>query len=812
MIDTKKQRLIFILATISLGISSIIFIPFGSVKFTYAEALIKFIICPLIIAVLNIIITSKKFLDYRPTDRFSSFASYVPVFGYFLALVVYTVFLISRANPVALYTYQKFLGLMMMFGGVAIGISLCLCLFDRLAIKLTKFSIVLIDIVVIVAFLINTFIFNSKIAKAYETISLTNHTKWHTFALIVLGVIFFVSIFLRMRSLYIGKEEFTSQDKEELLAKWQSKRDTEYFQAELTLLYSLVNYSADRLSIDLYSENESKVAKQAVAKADKLSVKVSELQSQLKAIKEREAIEQARNHKMSLAYAELKNQVKIEVATAELEAAKKELEIISNGFEKNSSDYKADLALYEEEKNELETKLAALENEKAELSLKLKPIEEEKPVEVVETKVEEKKEKVFTYPYEQLVKYSQSLNHSDLSVVVNPKGTLHKFMVGNKPYLITQKTTSDYRVTFLVEDTKLLDYLQGYPGLISVANTPKGGNWLKLVNKGELEADFIKKLVDESLVAELAFEKAKEEAKEAARLAKEEAKAEELRRKEEEKANREKLKLAEKILADNEKEAARQAREAEKARKEAEKEAARLAKEAEREAQEEAARQAKEAELQAKEAELLAKEAELQATAEEEEARRKAEMEAAEQAKREAEEHAERVRKEAEEHAEKTKREAELAAEKARKEAEKEAARKAREAEKARKDAEREAARKAKEAEKIIKEAEKEAARKAKEAEAAEKAKREAEAEAERILEEAKKKAEIEQNNLSQSNPTLVEEPKLEEVTPKPKRATATRKTTGTKTASTQTPAKSKSTTATKASSNKKIEDEDKAA
>ena len=819
MIDTKKQRLIFILATVSLGISSIIFIPFGSTKFTHVEALIKFIFCPVIIAILNIIITSKKFLDYRPTDRFTSFASYVPVFGYFLALVVNIVFLMTRANPIAVYTYQQFVNVMITFGVVAIGMLLCLCLFDRLAIRLTKFSVALIDTIVIVAFLINTFSFHFKIAKVYETVSLVNHTRWHSFALVVLGILFFVAIFLRMRSLYLGKAEFTSQDKEELLEKWQSKRDTEYFQAELTLLYSLLNYSADRLSIDLYGEDEKKIAKHASAKVNQLTTKVSELQSQLSKIKEREAVEQARNHKMSLAYAELKNQVKIEVATTELEAVKKELEILSHNLEKHYTDYQADLVLYEEEKNELEAKLSALEKEREEVILKLKPVEEEKPVEVIETRGEEKKEKIFVFPYDALIAYAQNLSHAELSVVVNPKGTQHKFMVGNKPYLITQKTSSDYRVTFLAEDTKLLDYLQGYPGLISVANTPKGGNWLKLVNKGELEEGFIKKLVDESLVAELAFEKAKEDAKEAARLAKEEAKAEELRRKEEEKANREKLKMAEKILADNEKEAARQAKEAEKARKEAEKEAIRLAKEAEREAQEEAARLAKEAELQAKEAELLAKEAELQATAEEEEAKRKAEMEAAEQAKKEAEEHAERVRreaelaaekakKEAEEHAEKTRREAELAAEKARKEAEKEAAQKAKEAERAKREAEREAARKAKEAEKIVKEAEKEVARKAKEAVAAEKARREAEAEAERILEEAKKKAEMEQSNLGENSSTLVEEPKTG-------KQSTSRRTTGTKTASTtKTTAKKSptSTSRTASTRNKKTVDEDKAA
>ncbi len=692
MLDIKKRRSMFILATISVVISFLTLIPFGTNGFSHIENLIKFTIFPIAIVLLSIVILGKKFKDYLPTDRALSFSSYVPVFGYLIALSVYTTFLINRADPVVHFTHFQYVLNMIGYGIILIGIIMCLSLFDRLAIKFTKFSVLLIDIAIVIAFYISTLMIKSKVANVYETIQLTNHTKLHTIVLVVIGLIFVTCIVLRMRSLFNGNEEFTIQDKEELLQKWEDTRNREYYDAELKILYSLVNYSADRLSIDLYAQDNTKAVKNANARIDKLSEKVNNLKSQLKEIKEREAIEQSRNHKMSLAYAQLKNQVKVEVATTELEASKKELEIITANLEKSKSDYQADLALYEEEKLELESKMESLLKEKEEVLVQIKPVEEEKVVEqpVASSTNEEKKEKVFAFSYEELVKFAQSLDNPNLSVVVNPKGTMHRFLVGKKPYLITQKTSSDYRITFLGSDEKLIDYLRGYAGTISVANTPKGGNWLKCINKGEIEESFIKEIVSESLVVELANEKAAEEAKEAARLAKEAERAEE-------KANREKVRMAEKILAENEREAARlakeaereairQAKAAEKAKREAEKEAARLAKEAELEAAEEAARLAKEEELRAKEAELNARENELQATAEEEELKRKAELEAAEKAKREAEEHAERIKKEAEE-----------AAEKAKREAEKEAARKAREAEKLVKEAEKEVAKKNKE-------------------------------------------------------------------------------------------------------------------
>lgn len=664
MTDTRKQHLIFILASISLAISCLVLIPFGSSTLSHTETVIKFIVCPLIVLGLNIVITTKKFEDYRPVNRLTSFASYLPTLSYFLSLVVYCVFLVTRGDFFIQFTQRQFVMLMIILGTCAIMTLISMFLLDRLAIKFTRFTVMLFDIAIMVAYFINVMLLKSKIANVFEKTQLINHSPWHTFALVALAIFYFVALFYRTRSLYVGNGEFTSKDKAVLLEKWQTLRDSEYYQGELNILYSLVNYSADRLSIDLYKQDKTKAAQEANAKVDKLNSKVSKLQTQLKEIKEREAIEHAKNHKMSLAYAELKNQVKVEVATAELEAAKKEYNLINDSLEKNSADYQADLNLYEDEKNELESKMAAIEKEKEEVAAKIKPVEE-KPVEVAPTRTEEKKEKVFALPYDELAKYAQSVNQPDVNVVANPKGTQHKFTTADKPYLIMQKTSSDYRVTFMVSEEKQLEYLQGFPGLITVASTPKDGHWLKLVNKGDMEEAFIKKLVDESVLAMLAYEKAKVEAKEAARLAKEAEKAEEQRRKEEEKANREKLRLAEKILADNEKEAARQAKEAEreairqakaaeKAAKEAEKARIAAEKEAEREAKEEAARQAKETELAMKEQELRAKEAELQA----------AEKEAAKKAKE----------------AEKLVKKAEKEAEKLVKEAEKEAARKAEEA------------------------------------------------------------------------------------------------------------------------------------
>ena len=585
MMSEKNRSLIFKLASIALIICFIAAIPFGGKYMPKAEVIIKYLIIPAIIIILNIFITVRKFDSYRPVDRSVSLISYMPIFAYTIISSLYVVFLMARATPTSVFTYSKFIYLSIALGVEIVGLAVCLFNVDKLAIKATKFQISLFDVFVYVIFAVDMILLRSKVLNNYHTtVELVNTNAWNIIICLLFSAIVLVTFFARMKSTYDTREEFTEKSKEELLEEWQQRHDDEYFNAELVILYSMLNYTSERLSVDIYQEKVN--APELNAKIEKLSNRLDNLKQELKNTKERELTEQSKNHKLVEAYTDLKNQVKKEVALTELAAIKRELELVNSAIEKENAEYDSELAVFEQEKADLQAKVEALSKEKAELeSTKVEVVEDTpKPVQKVETDTT-KKEKEFVYPYDELVKFASSLNHADLSVVVNPKGTQHKFLVGKKPYLITQKTSSDYRITYVVDESNLITYLQGFPGIVSVANTPKGGNWLKIVNKGELEADFIKKLVEESLTAELAAEQAAIEAKEA-------QKAEEAKRKEEERLNREKVKMAEKILADNEKEAQRQAKEAEKEALRQAKEAERLAKEAEREA----ARKAKEAE------------------------------------------------------------------------------------------------------------------------------------------------------------------------------------------------------------------------
>ena len=600
MITPRNRRIIYNIAMVSLILCFVAVIPFSSKTVKFFEIIFKLLILPAVILILNIIISSKKYEAYRPTDRFTSFVSYVPALSYLLSITVYTVFLIGRANPIEVLSFNKLLYSMIFLGLTLIGLVFVLFLVDRIALKKTKFGVNVFDIFVLVAFVVDILIIRSSVFNKYQNISLVNHSGVNVISCIVVTLIFLVAVFFRMRFLFISKEEFVQVDKEKLIEEWSLQRVNSYFDAELKILYSMLNYTGERLSVDVFKEEAKAVDPELANKVQSLNEKLAKAKEHLKTARENEALEARKNQQIVEAYKVLKNQVQIELAKSELEAIKKQLEIVLSHVNGEKAEYETDLAVYESEKADLEAKVQALEAEKNELAAEA---EAEAPVTKSEPRSTEqvKKEKVFAYAYEDLVAYAQSFEQEELNVLANPKGNQHKFMIGKKPYLVTQKTSSDYRVTFVSPDDKLIQYLQGYPGIISVANSPKGGNWLKVINKGELTKEFVETLAKESLEAFLSAEQAAFEAKEAERRAKE----------------------------------------------------------AERRAKEEAERAAKAQELAEKEQELLAKEAELQATAEEEEAKRKALEEENARKTKEAEKQAEKLVRDAEKEAAKKAKEAE---------------------------------------------------------------------------------------------------------------------------------------------------------
>ena len=260
-----------------------------------------------------------------------------------------------------------------------------------------------------------------------------------------------------------------------------------------------------------------------------------------------------------------------------------------------------------------------------------------------------KEKKAITPEVSVLAKYATD-TFEDVSIVYGKDEENFKIMRGKKLMMIVQRTNNDYRVFFQRKPISVAKMIIKYPSLIVKANSPKGEQWFKLTNKGEFSQEDLlsiirfsyKYMADEEAKAIAKKEKAKKEAikqkerdKVAAAKAKEKAKQDAIKAKEKEKQDA--IKAKEKAKQDaikakeKERQAALKAKEKEKAKQEALKQKAKeeaakqkelekqKAKEAALKAKEEAAKQKELEKQKAKEEALKQKELEKQEAKEEKE-------------------------------------------------------------------------------------------------------------------------------------------------------------------------------------------------
>ena len=172
-----------------------------------------------------------------------------------------------------------------------------------------------------------------------------------------------------------------------------------------------------------------------------------------------------------------------------------------------------------------ETKEEAPVEEPKEETPAEEPKEEVKPAPV-------KQPKVLTPSFEEVLEMAKAVKEG--VCVSNEAGTVHKFTYEKKIFLMLQKTSNDYRVAFLADEANILKYIVKYPRVIIKPASPKGDNWLLLINKNNFDAEVLKEIIDGSLVTlkklmeEAAAQKEAEKAakkaeREAAKKAKKEA-------------------------------------------------------------------------------------------------------------------------------------------------------------------------------------------------------------------------------------------------------------------------------------------------
>lgn len=551
MLKNQEKKLVFNVSIISLVVSLLVCIPWGVSKVSGFELVMKYIIIPIFVIVASLINLSIKYRNYRPANKFATIASYIPMFTYFAASLFNALMYLVRSTEV--YAKPKWVLMAVIISIVMVVFVVLSHFYYRVVIIFNKNKAMLLDYSFLAIAIIDT-IALSFIGTDHLGVVLESGSAWHIVLPAIIGVLVLVLQAFVLRNYRDYNDEYKLVDKGPLLENWMKIREDLYYNATEEIMNALYIYSAEHLEFEDEEENpveETKEEPQVI----EVPADTSELEAKLA---ESEKKRLAAEEKASKAEKE-KDAALARVAELEKEAAEREPEVVKDPeLEAEVAKLQAENAQHQEEiakrdeQDRLEAEqMAKLQEENAqheEENAKLKEeidrrdeqnrleAEEKAAAEEAKQKAAAEKEaenaskyKALRPTYDKMCQYVDALE----GVRGVPTSNGHKFYIGKKLVAIFQKGKADYRITFQASDDKFLTYIKDHSDCVSRATSPKGSNWLKFINKGVVEDQFVKDIlkgavdyVNAEIAAELA---AKEEAKrikaEEKRKAREAAKA-----------------------------------------------------------------------------------------------------------------------------------------------------------------------------------------------------------------------------------------------------------------------------------------------
>jgi hypothetical protein len=645
MLSNKEKNTLLVSNIIAIVISLIVCVPFGKSNVTSFELIAKFIIAPILIAILVGITTYTKYSNFQPANKFIFVSAYTPFFSYLGASLFSTLLAVIRTTNGFSQYYQWLLTLIVLVT-VFVLVAIVNHMIHRWILVFTKNELMIVDTVMLILAIFLTFILHSTVSKHVDVV-LQAVSILYILVPLLFGLLFAAFHVLRIIYLHSSKESFKIISHKELVAKWKEERDKLYSESEVDILYGLYSFSKNELGLsdeldDLYDEiieeleaqeviptDEEDSIKEEPQVAEPVAEEIVEEKPKEEPVKEEPVVEEPKVEEPVPLIVKpepvvVKRVVEV-VNEVELELISKEQQALQAEREKLEEMQKAKL----EQLMEVEKDLAQVEEKLFAATLKKERKPKTPPV-----------VKEFKPSFEEVLNYVRVI--PDVTEKANATQTSYRFMVDNKPFLVLQNSAKDYKITFLYELDEVVDLIVNTPNVVK-AKSPKGDNWFKLTNKGDYTEDQIFDIIDKSHRMLTILEERKLQAKEQARLAKLEVKirereairlqkekereAERLRKQKEKeaaklKAQREKEKERQRIQAQKEKEKAKL-----KAQREKEREKARLKAQKEREAAKLKAQKEKEREVERLRKQKEKEAAKLKAQKEKEAAKLKAQAE-----------------------------------------------------------------------------------------------------------------------------------------------------------------------------------------
>ena len=485
---TKGQKIImYLLGALSLVIGIFTFVPFRAVPFFASEIatldvemIIKLIVFPLVIIGMSIypnLVKYQQIYDCRERSKVINVMSYLPAFTYIVSLLTFLLHTLSySSNPLgsALWTSAMFL-----VAGYLVFMIILGHFTDAVSMRLSKIGSIIADSligVIIIALAISTW----KVCSQYTEFAAATQEFFvgDPFLFVLLIIVAFALVYaikgliklivVDEWSVYISATDATDNLPNIAVA--------EYNRAYNAILDDFENYFAE-LTEEEYEEDEE------------------ELDEELEEAPAEEAPAE---------------EAPVEAAPAE-EAPAEETPVEEAPAEEAPAE--------ETPAEEAPAEAAPAEAAPAEAA----PAEEA-PVEEAPKPVKEPK--VLSPAFDEVLAKARLIEGAEENS--NEAQTVFKFSYEKKLFLILQKTTNDYRVAFLADNDDILKYIIRYPRVIIKPSSPKGDNWLLLINKGSFDAELLenimnnslktlKRLLEEAKAAKEAEKEAKKAAKKAAK-------------------------------------------------------------------------------------------------------------------------------------------------------------------------------------------------------------------------------------------------------------------------------------------------------
>lgn len=565
MLLERDRKLFHLFAVISIALSLLVCIPYSLEKVTLFEIIVKYMVIPFAIAIFTFIGWSAKYRSYRPSVKFTSIVTYVPLFSYSAAIIFNTVLLLVRNS--AVYDQLKYNVLIIGLAAVLVLIIALSHGYYKFVIKLSKNESLIADGIFAVLALAYT-IGGASIAFDYRAFGgLESHSVFFILIPVVLGLGAAWLHILVINHAAKEKEEYVVKSRQELYDLWESNCLTAkkiYEKVREYILESLLNYNLDVLGFEEIVEDvqESNVDVQVVADPE-LENKVNELETknetlsaekqalidQNKALKEQldEALAIIAQSKEKIVdtlqkCADNDADLIMDSLQHSLDVIKSEREVVADARKKLEAEIEAQKAEIQAKLDAHAEKVALEEKAKAEAEEKAR-LEAERRAKEAEERAKEKKpiEPDFTKVVEFAV--SVGKDRDDVELSVNEKQTMYKFAHNGTAFIILQKTNNDYRISFLAKTEEMRQLLYEYNGIVSfdkVVEFDKAKyavQQLKAVYKGDesISIEVIQNLLVNSLAVLLEAEDLEAQA-----IAKEQA-------------AKERAKLAEKALREKEK-------------------------------------------------------------------------------------------------------------------------------------------------------------------------------------------------------------------------------------------------------------------